>query len=369
MTILTTSEPAVPPKLPPHVVQVRNKTGRPYLYLMRYRGTPRAEKAVRLPDDPRTPEFWAEYARAMQLPAKPANPNTIEKLVEAWHASPEWKQLSDKTRIDWTRYCDRIKTSWGALEVRGIEPKNVLTLRDLYAATPASANNLIRCLSSMLAWSVPRGWRTNNPCREIKPLKGGDGYAPWSWETIEEAKETLRRDLWWVVALALYTGQREEDVLAMLKTAISGNVISVRQEKTGKQLWIPIHRDLKPVIEEALKASPSTCLTILTNTVRRPWTVDGFKSSWGKNKPPRVIAEKLVFHGLRKSAVVTLLEAGCTDAEVGSITGQSREMIEYYAKQVNQRRLAASAILRWENASETRIANTVANTAPSKQAK
>lgn len=88
-----------------------------------------------------------------------------------------------------------------------------------------------------------------------------------------------------------------------------------------------------------------------------------------KNKPPRVMGERLVFHGLRKSAVVTLLEAGCTDAEVGSITGQSREMIEHYAKQVNQRRLAAAAILRWENASETRTANTIANTGTEKPAK
>ena len=33
----TTPEHAVPPKLLPHVVQVRNKVGRPYLYLMKYR--------------------------------------------------------------------------------------------------------------------------------------------------------------------------------------------------------------------------------------------------------------------------------------------------------------------------------------------
>ena len=31
-----------------------------------------------------------------------------------------------------------------------------------------------------------------------------------------------------------------------------------------------------------------------------------------------------VFHGLRKSAVVFLLEAGCADAEVSAIAGQSR---------------------------------------------
>jgi len=62
----------------------------------------------------------------------------------------------------------------------------------------------------------------------------------------------------------------------------------------------------------------------------------------------------LVFHGLRKSAVVFLLEAGCTDAEVSAITGQSRQMIEHYARQVNQRKLAASAILKWEAAGSGR---------------
>lgn len=61
-----------------------------------------------------------------------------------------------------------------------------------------------------------------------------------------------------------------------------------------------------------------------------------------------------VFHGLRKSAVVFLLEAGCTDAEVSSITGQSRQMVEHYARQVNQRKLAAAAVLKWETADTAR---------------
>jgi hypothetical protein len=64
-----------------------------------------------------------------------------------------------------------------------------------------------------------------------------------------------------------------------------------------------------------------------------------------------------VFHGLRKSAVVFLLEAGCTDAEISAITGQSREMVEHYALQVNQRKLAAAAILKWEAATHAQTEN------------
>ena len=49
--------------------------------------------------------------------------------------------------------------------------------------------------------------------------------------------------------------------------------------------------------------------------------------------------------------------ASTANAETASITGQSRAMVEHYAKQVNQRRLAAAAILKWEAADAARIAN------------
>jgi|JRHI01.1.fsa_nt_gi hypothetical protein len=50
-----------------------------------------------------------------------------------------------------------------------------------------------------------------------------------------------------------------------------------------------------------------------------------------------------------------LLEAGCTTAEVQAITGQSVEMVELCAKDVNKRKLAKSGMEKWENASETVI--------------
>ena len=72
-----------------------------------------------------------------------------------------------------------------------------------------------------MSWSVPRGWRSTNPCREIKLLNRGDGYEPWPWDVIEVASAELRPDLWWAVALALYTGQRLGDVLNMKWSAIN----------------------------------------------------------------------------------------------------------------------------------------------------
>jgi integrase len=301
---------------------------------------------------PTDPTFFSMYCSfAGEEPPK-ATPGSFDALIEAWKESPEWAALSPKTNEEWTRYVGRIQSAWGDLRVANLEPKHVLGLRDKYAATPAAANNLITCLSSMMSWSVPRGWRSDNPCQHVKDLKCGEPYEPRTWDANELAREWLRDELWWAVTLALYTGQRQGDVLSMRWDAIQGGIIAVAQEKTRKRLAIPIHRDLLPILERI----PRRSVTILSTSAGTPWTKDGFKASWsGALNPPSqrvgplprphplwpIRLRGLVFHGLRKSAVVMLLEAGCTTAEVSSITGQTFEMVERYARQVNQRKLAA----------------------------
>jgi integrase len=316
-------------RLPAHVNAVRAK-GRPYYYVHIGRGTPLAQKPIRLPDDP------------------PRATTSIASLIDAYRVSPEWNQLSEGTRTNWTLFHERIISVWGTLDVKGIRPKHVLALRDKFADRPAAANNLMRALSSLLAWSVPRGWRSDNPCREVRKLKGGDPYAPWPWVAIAHFQSLGRVELWQAAALALYTGQRQSDVLDMRWRSIESGMIRVTQKKTGKELWIPIHRDLARI----LSTIPRCSLHILTNSRGQPWTSGGFGVAWREEmlRPEmrNLHQARLVFHGLRKSAVVMLLEAGATEAEVQAISGQSREMVTHYSRQVNQRRLAAAAILKWE---------------------
>ena len=46
--------------------------------------------------------------------------------------------------------------------------------------------------------------------------------------------------------------------------------------------------------------------------------------------------------------MIALLEAGCSENEVGGITGQSPQMVRHYAKRINQKTLGGAAILKWE---------------------
>jgi len=137
----------------------------------------------------------------------------------------------------------------------------------------------------------------------------------------------------------------------MLKSHVAGGEIRVLQKKTRKALWIPLHRDLTTV-QATMPRAASTHL--LTSSHGTPWTKSGFRASWQTEMDRRAFKpfrnHLLVFHGLRKSAVVFLIEAGCTTSQVAAITGQTLKMIQHYSEQVNQRKLARAAILKWEQA-------------------
>ena len=53
-------------------------------------------------------------------------------------------------------------------------------------------------------------------------------------------------------------------------------------------------------------------------------------------------------HGLRKNAVMAMLEAGCKISEAASITGQTFAMVEHYAARLNKRKMAESAVRKFE---------------------
>src|SRR3546814_7980318 len=52
-----------------------------------------------------------------------------------------------------------------------------------------------------------------------------------------------------VLLLALYTGQRRQDLVRMTWKDFQGSIIRVRQNKTGEPLMIPCHKDLRAHLE------------------------------------------------------------------------------------------------------------------------
>src|SRR5258707_12249051 len=81
---------------------------------------------------------------------------------------------------------------------------------------------------------------------------------------------------------------------------------------------IPVGTPLKA----ALDATPKRSTVILTSTDNKPWTEDGFRSSWRKACAAAGVIG-LTFHDLRGTAVTRLAVAGCTAAEIAPIPRHS----------------------------------------------
>jgi integrase len=110
--------------------------------------------------------------------------------------------------------------------------------------------------------------------------------------------------------------QRQGDLLALPWSAMM-ELTRLRQSKTGARVVIPVGAPLKAALDKAKKHGP-----IIVTSTERPWTPDGFRSSWRKAYKKSGIVG-VTFNDLRGTAVTRLALAKCTEAEIATITGHS----------------------------------------------
>jgi integrase len=171
----------------------------------------------------------------------------------------------------------------------------------------------------VLSWGQNRGLVLANPCARGGRLYRGN-RADKIWTADDEAAflKTAPAHFHLPLLLALWTGQRQGDLLRLPWSSYDGTHIRLRQGKTGARVVIKVGAPLKAALDAAKKHGP----LILANSLGRPWTSHGFQTSW------RIAATKagivgVTFHDLRGTAVTRLAIVGCSEAEIASITGHS----------------------------------------------
>ena len=273
-----------------------------------------------------------------------AVPGSLLDLIGQYKASPEFKERTPATRRGYLSYLDMLERGFPAKPVEDIDRAWLYELRDALAKTPRAANLTLSLVSILMAFAVNRGWRTENPAVGVKKLRAGKSYEPWPDVAIERFRTCANPRMVWALELALYTGQRQGDVLAMQWRHIRDGLISVAQTKTGERLAIPIHRDLAAVLERI----PRGHMTIVHTGRGTGYTQSGFKSYFRKELA-RLGLAGLQFHGLRHTAGKLLAEAGCTDREIMAILGhRTGSMVSRYTRSAEQKRLAKAAIIKLE---------------------
>ncbi|MDE0390912.1 MAG: tyrosine-type recombinase/integrase [Rhodospirillales bacterium] len=218
----------------------------------------------------------------------------------------------------------------------------VYQIRDAWEEAPRSANGMVNMLSILFNFAMLRGGRTDNPCRQVRKLKGGKSYDPWPEVAIERYRAEANPRMVWGMELALHTGQRRGDALAMQWSNIEDGLISVVQQKTRARLLIPIHPDLATVLD----AIPRVGTNIVHRADGRAYTGTGLSSLF-RREQKRLGLGGLQFHGLRATAATQLAEAGATEREIMSVLGhQTASMVTRYTRRAEQERLAKAAIVK-----------------------
>lgn len=305
---------------------------------------------TRLPDK-RSLDFGGAYARAVAARttrSRKFGTLDLDSLIRKYQLSPEYAKLADNSRTLYAHYLNVAnKLSRGAKgespPAAGLEPRDVLAIRDALAATPSAANATVKVIGSLYAWAVmpAHGYAKINPANGVTMFDQGE-HKPWPESLLEEALADPSVQL--EVALLYFTGQRIGDAIVTPKSAIKGGEIKVYAQKTKSWLTIPLAADLAKI----LAAQPRTdTVNILTNAnTGQPWSKDSLRrklQAWAAARGHEVVP-----HGLRKNAVIALLEAGCSEAEVASITDHSLAMVIHYGKERNQTRIARGAILKFD---------------------
>jgi integrase len=320
-------------------------------HYFRRRGSPR----IPLPGIVGSAEFMAAYHQALAaapLPigaSKRSKPGSVNEAIAGYYTGQAFRSLSDGTQAKWRAILERFREQHGHMPLASLPKEFVVALLD--TLPPHAALNWLKTLRHFFRWCLDRKLVRNDPAFGIRlKTPKSDGHHTWTEPEIAqfESHWPIGSKPHLALALGLYTAQGRGEVVRIGRQHIRNGVLTVRRQKTGVTLAIPVHPNLAAIIDATLIGH----LTLLTTKGGKSYGANDFTDqfrSWcdAAGLPPRC-----KFHGLRKAALTRLADAGCTVHELAAISGhKTLSEVQRYTRAADQARLARAAMERIGNQS------------------
>lgn len=300
-----------------------------------------------LPGIPGSDEFMTAYAAylAEKPPAavRALHKDSLAKLIVDFYGSRFYTDLKPSSRQLYKYALEPISKVHGHRSATLMTAEHAEKIVNQIGAERPGMGNLTRAVMRRLfQFAVKAKRRRDNPMIGIDAFKVGEHH---TWTDAElkqfETKWRLGTRQRLAYALLLYTGQRVGDVARMTRGDIADGLIHVVQEKTGAELWVPIHQELQRV----MKASPAKGLTLLGDVNGRPLKRPALSALMRAAIKGAGLPSRCVSHGLRKAAMRRLAEADGTANQIASISGhKTLKEVERYTKAADQKKLARAAM-------------------------
>mgnify|MGYP004457038049 CR=1 FL=1 len=125
------------------------------------------------------------------------------------------------------------------------------------------------------------------------------------------------------LALMMFTGLGPKDALTLRRDQYRQGQIATQRSKTGE----PVFWRAPAALAEILATAPAhAAITLCASTTGRPWTQDGFNTSWQRLRlsleEKGAVQPRLTLYGLRHTVAVILREAGCDERTIADALGQ-----------------------------------------------
>jgi integrase len=345
-------------KLPSGVKTVRSKLkdgSEKVFYYHRASGT-------RLPGEPSDPDFIRildklnreTIEQKLRVPVE-----DISWLIREYMESRDWKDLAQSTRDVESYNIDAIERKFGSMPLAAVEERGARDVllkwhSSLADDHPRAADAKLARLAKIFAFALDRQKIVVNPLATFKRAYAGDRSDKiWLPEHVEAFRSVGSERLTLAMELALHTGQRQGDILAVGPGQYDGQGLDIVQGKTGRRVYIPCTSALK----QTLDALPKERGTFVRTFRNKPYRSDNFRLQWRQTADKSFGPDHdLHYHDLRGTAITMLAEAGCTVPEIASITGHTydsvNKILEKYLPRTKTLALAAIAKLEARNNQE-----------------
>lgn len=261
-------------------------------------------------------------------------PTDLNGLLARFRNTPEVRDIEPETARALRRATKRISSRFGSLPIKEIEDPTFRTAvydwRDEMALTRFECERTVRTLARVLAWGVDRRVVRTNQIEDIrfrwgkKSLRDGRSGIVWAPEEIVELRKHTG-SIADAVEIALWTGLRQGDIRGLRRDQVKDGWITVTPAKTkhvtGVAVRVPYTRfaPLNKVITGLLSFDHGGPLLL-----RIDWPERGFRAEFERAKKSAGLWElDRHFHDLRGTFITFLAEAGCTEAEIASVSGHA----------------------------------------------
>jgi integrase len=337
---------AMPRPRPPYLQREITRHGKTLWYVRRDKG-PR----IRINGAFGSPEFMAEYHRAVagEIAATrppPVKTNTLRWLIARYRESAAWAKLSPATRRQRENIFLPVLKTAGDAPFAAITKQDIAKGVDRRAATPFAAANFVKAMRGLFQWAMAAGHVEQDPTRDASTTTPKtDGFHAWTEDEIAqfEARWSIGTRERLALALFLFTGLRRGDVARLGRQHVRNGVITIRTEKTGTPIILPI----LPALQEIIDASPTGDLVFLASERGKPMTKESL-GNWFRDACDSAGVPGSA-HGLRKAGATRLANNGATVAQLEAIYGwEGGKMAALYTRTADRARLAREAISKLE---------------------